>query len=346
MVSKQDFGALRDGRAIALYTIAHATGASVQLITYGATLQSVFVPDQNGRLSDVILGFDSIAGHEAFSAGHGKTIGRYANRIAGGSFCLNGACYNVTKNEDDITCLHGGGEFGDAVWDAEILAEDTVRFTYSSPQGAHGFPGAVDAAVTYRFTPDNCLEICFEAVPDRDTILNLTNHAYFNLSGAFERDVLGHVLQINADCFTPTDAASIPTGELQSVAGTPFDFRAAKPIGQEIHADETQLTQCKGYDHNFCLNQGEGLPAAVVFEPESGREMRVFTDLPGVQLYTGNFLDGESGKNGIPMRQHAGFCLETQYYPDTPNKPEFPSCTVRAGETFRSTTSFCFAVVQ
>ena len=259
---------------------------------------------------------------------------------------LNGEEYHVTKNENDITCLHGGGEFSHAVWDAEPLGEDALRLSYESPEGAQGFPGKVTARVVYTLTQENALRIDYYAVSDQDTILNLTNHAYFNLGGYDAGQITGHILRLNASQFTPTDARDIPTGELRDVEGTPFDFREPKAIGDGIDSEYAPIASCKGYDHNFCIDHWDGSlrEAAEVYEPQSGRVMRVLTDLPGVQLYTGNFLAGHPGKGGKPVACRTGFCLETQYYPDTPNQPDFPSCVFRAGEAFQSTTEFQFSV--
>jgi aldose 1-epimerase len=342
-VEKRDFGTGNDCKAVELYTIRNDSGASVDVITYGATLQSIKMPDKNGKCADVTIGFDNLEGHLARSNYQGQTVGRYANRIAGGEFSINGKKYSVTKNEKGITCLHGGGEFSHAVWAAQPVGENAVKFSYTSPAGSHGFPGNLKTEVIYTLTNDNELMIDFSAVSDRDTIINLTNHAYFNLAGYAAGNVLGHVLQINATHFTPTDKTSIPTGELRPVKGTPFDFTEPKTIGLEIEADDEQLINCKGYDHNFCLEKFAGSPAAVVWEPVSGRVMEVFTDLPGIQLYTGNFLDNIPGKSGTFMNKHAGFCLETQYFPDTPNQPSFPQCTFKAGEEYKSRTTFKFS---
>ena len=345
MITKQDFGALKSGEKIALYRITNAGGAYAEILTLGATLQALTVPDRDGNLADVTVGFDDVQGHEARSMSHGQTIGRYANRIAGGRFVLDGTSYDLLKNEDGVTCLHGADEFGKAIWTAEICDDNAICFCYSSADGACGFPGAVEAEVRYTLTDDNTLHVDFRAVSDKPTVLNMTNHAYFNLSGNPASDVLAHELQINAAAFTPTDAASIPTGELRAVADTPFDFTAAKPIGRDIGAAYDQLELCRGYDHNFCLNERtKEIPAAVAYEPQSGRVMAVYTDLPGIQLYTGNFLAGAAGKGGVPQQQHSGFCLETQYFPDTPNQPSFPQCTFAAGQPLVTRTSFRFSV--
>ena len=342
MIVKNIFGTTKSGETVDVYTLRNSGGMAVDIITYGATVNSIYAPDKNGVFADVLSGFDTIEGHENYSDYQGMTVGRYANRIAGGKFSIDGIEYNVEKNEKGITCLHGGAELSRAVWKALIVDDNSIEMTYTSPDGAMGFPGKVDFSVTFTIHEDNALKIEYLAVSDKKTIINMTNHAYFNLAG--KGDILGHELMINADAYTPTDADSIPTGELRSVEGTAFDFREFKPIGRDIGDDDEQLIMCKGYDHNFCLNEGDG-PAAAAYDPESGRMLEVFTDLCGVQLYTGNFLDGtKAGKKGEKLIKHAGFCLETQFYPNTPNVPEFPQCTVNAGEKFRSCTVFRFSV--
>ena len=342
MIVKKEFGTTSDGRKDDLFTLSNSNDMRVDIITYGAAVNSIFVADKNGEFADVLKGFDTIEGHEKYSNYQGLTVGRYANRIAQGKFTLDGVEYDLVKNEKGITCLHGGGELSHAVWKALITDDNCLEMTYTSPDGAEGFPGKVDFKVTFTLHEDNSLEINYSAVSDKKTVINMTNHAYFNLAG--KGDILSHELMINADAYTPTDSASIPTGEIRPVEGTPFDFRQAKPIGRDIGADDDQLRQCRGYDYNFCLNEGDG-PAAVACDPSSGRMMEVFTDLPGVQLYCANFLDGtRPGKGGEMLTQYCGFCLETQYYPNTPNMPEFPQCTFDAGEKFESTTIFRFSV--
>ena len=345
-IKYKKFGKTSKGEEVRIYTLKNKFGTKAEILTYGATLHSLSVADRNLKFKDVLIGFDDIEGHENRSDYQGQVVGRYANRIANGKFSINGEEYDVTKNENDITCLHGGGEFSHAVWKAAPISDTTLKLTYESADGTEGFPGNVKATVFYTLTEDSCLFIDYEVTTDRDTIINMTNHAYFNLGGYDAKPVTDHELQINADYFTPTDENSIPTGELRSVEGTPFDFRKLKEIGKDINADYDQLVMCRGYDHNFCLNDRnvERDAAIVVKHPQSGRVMTVYTDLPGVQLYTGNFLDNVPGKKGTYMNKHSGFCLETQYYPDTPNKPDFPSCLLKAGETWKSTTAFKFTV--
>lgn len=342
MIVKNSFGITAKGEAVDVYTIRNAAGTAVDIITYGATVNSIYVADKDGNFADVLSGFDTVEGHEKYSDYQGMTVGRYANRLAGGKFCIDGVEYNVEKNEKGITCLHGGAELSTAVWKAFIVDDNAIEMNYTSPDGAMGFPGKVEFKVTFTLHEDNALKIEYFAISDKKTVINMTNHAYFNLAG--KGDILAHELMINADAYTPIDENSIPTGEIRPVEGTPFDFRVAKPIGKDIGAEDDQLAIGRGYDHNFCLNDGDG-PIATAYDPESGRFLEVFTDLCGVQLYTGNFLDGTKiGKNGNPLIKNAGFCLETQYYPNTPNMPEFPQCTFDAGEKFTSCTVFRFSV--
>lgn len=342
MIVKNSFGTTSKGEAVDIYTIRNSAGTAVDILTYGATVNSIYVADKNGVFADVLSGFDTIEGHENFSDYQGMTVGRYANRIAGGKFSIDGVEYNVEKNEKGITCLHGGAELSTAIWKAFIVDDNAIEMNYTSPDGAMGFPGKVDFKVIFTLHEDNALKIEYSAISDKKTVINMTNHAYFNLAG--KGDILAHELMINADAYTPIDENSIPTGEIRPVEGTPFDFRVAKPIGKDIDAADDQLAIGRGYDHNFCLNDGEG-PIATAYDPESGRFLEVFTDLCGVQLYTGNFLDGtNTGKNGVKLIKNAGFCLETQYYPNTPNMPEFPQCTFDAGKKFSTCTVFRFSV--
>lgn len=339
-ITKSVFGTMPDGSEVLKYKIQNAEGCFAEFITYGATWLSAFMYDKNNTLQDVLLGFDDMEGHINRSDYQGQCVGRYANRIAGGKFTVNGTEYQVDCNEDGVKSLHSSGEFAHANWSAEEIGDNSVEFSFVSPDGTYGFPGTLTAKCRYTLTHDNQVVIEYSAVSDKATIINFTNHAYFNLAGCNSGDVLGHILKIDADAFTPTTPDSIPTGEIRPVEGTPYDFREAKAIGKDIKADYDQLTAARGYDHNFCLNAGEH-DKITVYEPTSGRTMSVWTDQPGVQLYTGNFLDGtEMGKNGIALEKHYGFCLETQYYPDTPNQPAFPQCTFKAGEKFESTTIF------
>lgn len=341
-IEKNHFGTTKDGKDIYSYTIRNKNDMAAVVLTYGGTLQALYVKDKHGKQKDVLVGFDDLQGFEERSDYQGVLVGRYANRIAGGKFTVNGKDVEVTKNEKGITCLHGGGEFSRAVWTAKVLAENAVEMSYTSPDGAEGFPGEMTASVVYTLTEDNALKLSYKATCTADTFINLTNHAYFNLGGFDSGTVLGTELCIRASHYTPTDEHSIPTGELRAVEGTAFDFRTAKAIGKDIGAKDEQLILCGGFDHNFCLDGEADLPAVEAFDPESGIGMKLYTTLPGVQLYTGNFLCGTLGKKNLPMYKHAGFCLETQFYPDSPNRPEFPSCLYKAGETYTSETVFQF----
>lgn len=342
-VTKTHFDFMPDGREVHLFTITNNNEVSAGIITRGATLQSFVCPDREGNMGDIIMGFDNIKSHIASGTYTGNVIGQYANRICDGKFTVAGKVYQVTQNEKGKTCLHGGGEYNSAIWNAIIIDDNAVEFSYHSADGNEGFPGNVDVTVVYRLTDRNELEIHYCAVPDCETVINMTNHAYFNLGTTKNGNVLDHELVLNCDYYTPTDADSIPTGELRSVEGTAFDFRTPKKIGKDIGADDEQLIMCRGYDHNFCVNGpvGKVRLVAKVTDEKSGRKLEVMSDLPGVQLYTGNFIDGtEMGKDGIMLEQHYGFCLETQYYPDTPNQKEFPQCTFKKGEAFKSLTIF------
>lgn len=341
-VTKTLYDTMPDSSPVYLYTIENNNGITAGIITRGATLDSFCCPDKDGNNGDIIAGFDNILGHINSGTFTGEVIGQYANRIGGGKFTLGGKKYDVTKNEKGITCLHGGAEYSSALWNAIIVDDNAVEFSYKSPDGKEGFPGNVDVKVTYILTDKNELELHYEAVSDKDTIINLTNHAYFNLGTTASGDILDTELMLNCDCFTPTDENSIPTGEIRPVDGTAFDFRTPKKIGKDINADDIQLQMAGGYDHNFCINGESGTLrlAARAKDEKSGRQLEVYTDLPGVQFYTGNFMNGETGKGGIGLDKHYGFCLETQFYPDSPNRPEFPSCELKAGEKFRTLTVF------
>ena len=339
------YGFMPDGKEIKLYSITNDNNVTLQLINLGATLQALYAPDKDGRVQDITIGFDSLYGHLNFTDYQGKVVGRYANRIANGAFSLGGKDYQLTQNEKDKTCLHSAGEFSDAVWTAIVVDTNAVEFSYTSPDGTAGFEGNLTAKVTYSLTDDNRVVIAYSAVCDKDTVMNFTNHVYFNLSGSAMSDVLDHEMQMNASHYTPIDADSIPTGEIRAVEGTAFDFRTPCTIGKRIGDNDEQLILARGYDHNFCLDGKDGEADVTVKDSISGRKLEMFTDLPGVQLYTGNFLDGTIiGKGGMPLVKHAGFCLETQYYPDSPNQPDFPSCVFKAGEKFESTTMFKISV--
>jgi aldose 1-epimerase len=345
-VSNSFYGTMPDGKEVRLFSISNNNGVTLQVITLGATLQALYTPDKYGRLNDITVGFDSLYGHLNFTDYQGKIVGRYANRIANGRFSVNGKSYQLTQNERGKTCLHSAGEFSHVVWDLKEIADNSVEMSHTSLDGTNGYAGNLTATVKYTLTSDDKVIIDYNAVCDKDTVINFTNHTYFNLSGSARSNVLDHVLQMNAPQFTPTDIDSIPTGELRDVKGTAFDFTCPHKIGERIGENDEQLINCKGYDHNFCLEHKDAEADVTVYEPVSGRKLQMYTDLPGVQLYTGNFLDSTNiGKGGMPLIKHAGFCLETQYYPDTPNHPNFPQCTFAAGEEFKSRTVFAISLI-
>jgi aldose 1-epimerase len=354
-VSKQPAGTAPDGRQVDLYTLKYR-GRTAGILTYGAILQYMSVPDRRGVHRDVVLGFRGLAGYvenNTASEGttyFGATIGRYANRIGGASFTLDGVRYDLPANDGPNT-LHGGpGGFHTKVWDAVAVHGKRgpgVRLTYTSPDGEEGFPGTMTVQVTYTLTRRG-LRMVYGATTDKPTVVNLTNHAYFNLAGEGTGSVYGQRLRINAGRYTPIDENLIPTGALDPVRGTPLDFRRLTPIGKRVHDDFKQLVIAHGYDHNFVLRRRgrKGLvEAAMAVDPHSGRTLRVMTTEPGVQFYSGNFLDGSLvGIGGETYRQGDGFTLETQHYPDSPNKPAFPSTVLRPGQHFRSVTEYRFGV--
>lgn len=346
-VQSQPFGTV-DGRSITLYTLTNAHGMEVRAMNYGGIIVSIRVPDRNGQFADVVLGHETLDGYRPNPPFFGAIVGRYANRIANGTFKLDGETYSLPKNDGPNT-LHGGDKgFDKAVWDGEPLKGRTgVAFSYFSKNGEEGFPGNLRVKVTYTLTNANALEIDYEATTDKATPINLSQHSYFNLKGEGNGDILDHEIMINADRFTPVDKNLIPTSELRPVKGTPFDFTQPTKIGARIDDNYEQLVLGHGYDHNFVINrQGAGLVlAARVYEPTTGRTLEVSTTQPGVQFYTGNFLDGTiTGKQGHVYKRRYGFCMETQHFPDSPNHPDFPNTILRPGETFHEKTVFKFSV--
>ncbi|HWR24368.1 MAG TPA: aldose epimerase family protein [Feifaniaceae bacterium] len=341
-IERRLFGTHTDGTPVYAYRMENANGVRVELISYGAALRSLFVPDRNGGKADVVLGYDDLAGYQADVCYFGATIGRIGNRIRNGAFTLNGRRYQVAKNDGEHH-LHGGAVgFNRRNWPGEILS-DGVAFTRYSPDGEEGYPGGLQVNVRYRLADNNALRIEYLACAEESTVCNLTNHSYFNLAGHDGGSILSHELTINAPFYTPGDGGCVPTGEILSVAGTPMDFTKARTIGRDIGSDFPQVKQFGGYDHNFVLSGPEGLrEIAVAHEPKSGRRMRVLTDLPGVQLYTGNMTDAV-GKGGIHYGRHAAFCLETQYFPDAVNHRHFEGSVLKAGETFKSETVYQFS---
>lgn len=347
-VTESDFGATQDGKAVVQYTLVNKNGAYAKLITYGATLTELHVKDPQGKLGDVVLGFDNLRDYEAKSPFFGATTGRVANRIAGGEFDLDGTTYQLAINNGPNT-LHGGKiGFDKKIWDAKVLHRDegpSVAFHYVSPDLEENFPGNLDVTVTYTLTNDNALKIHYKATTDKDTIINLTNHTYWNLSAMQSPTILNEVMEINADAFLPVNDTMIPTGRIRPVFGTVFDFTTPTPIGARI--GNVPGGEPIGYDHNYVLNKEPGKAMnlfARVTDPTSGRVMTGYTTEPGVQFYTGNFLDGSiHGKRGKVYGIHAAFCLETQHYPDSIHHPDFPTTVLKAGQTYESTTMYAFS---
>ena len=344
-VAKQPFG-----QDAFLYTLTNAAGMEVKITNYGGTIVSIKVPDRNKKFEDVVLGFDSLAGYTAKTntSYFGALIGRYGNRIAKGKFSLGGHAYQVPVN-DGPNSLHGGLKgFDKRIWRAKEFSSEEgpgLELNYVSQDGEEGYPGKLSVTVRYTLDEKNGLHIDYRATTNKDTVLNLTNHSYFSLAGVGKGTVLRQKLTLDADRYTPVDSTLIPTGKIEPVAGTPFDFRKATEIGSRIGQDNEQLKFGKGYDHNFVLNRPGDLTAvaAKVEDPASGRVLQVYTDQPGIQFYTGNFLDGTVTGVGGPFIHRGALCLETQHYPDSPNHSNFPSVVLRAGQQFHSTTIFRFS---
>jgi aldose 1-epimerase len=344
-VASQPFGQTAKHEPITLYTLTNKNGMTVSIMNYGATIVNIIVPDRNGKMGDVALGFDHFAPYVRATAYFGAVVGRYGNRIAKGQFELAGKIYHLPINNGPNS-LHGGLHgFDKYVWKEEAVDSDSpaVRFSMLSPDGDQGYPGNLFVSVTYTLDDENALHIAYQATTDQPTVINLTNHSYFNLAGAGSGTILDQVITLHADHYLPVDATQIPTGEIKAVAGTPWDFLQPTKIG--LHLKETGARPL-GYDHNFVLNKGffsKYALAAEVEDPVSGRTMKVYTDQPGVQFYTGNFLDGTiTGKDGKVYRQHDAFCLETQHFPDSPNHSNFPSTVLQPGDTYETSTVYQF----
>jgi aldose 1-epimerase len=340
--ARRPFGKTRSGETVQLYTLKNANGIETTITNYGGIVVSLTCPDKAGKFADVVLGFDTLEGYLGEHPYFGALIGRYGNRIAKGRFTLGGKEYKLAVNNGE-NHLHGGLKgFDKVMWRAKEVGP-ALELTYVSKDGEEGYPGNLTAVVRYTLTPANELRIDYTATTDKETVVNLTNHSYFNLAGEGSGDILSHQVTIHADRFTPVDSGLIPTGELRSVAGTSFDFRRAHAIGERINADNEQIRLGKGYDHNFVVNGAAGTlrPAAKVTEAKSGRILEVSTTEPGLQFYTGNFLDGSvKGKGGKPYKHRFGFCMETQHFPDSPNKPTFPATVLKPGQTYKSTTVY------
>lgn len=346
------FGRLSDGREASVYSLVNDRGMRVDLTNYGAIVVRLMTPDRTGRIDDVVLGYNQLDDYLKATPYFGAIVGRYGNRIAAGKFSLDGQVYSLATNNTPagIPChLHGGTVgFDKVLWQAEPFLKENnpgVVFRYRSRDGEEGYPGNLEVAVTYTLTKDNALRIDYHATTDRATPVNLTHHSYFNLRGEGTGDIMGHVLTIRATRTTPVNAGLIPTGQFAPVAGTPFDFTTPRAIGERVNADDEQIRFGGGYDHNWVLDQSGGEPAlaAAVFEPVSGRTMEVWTGEPGLQFYSGNFLDGTNvGKSGRAYQHRTGFCLETQHFPDSPNQPAFPTTILRPDQTYSSTTIYKF----
>jgi aldose 1-epimerase len=349
MIEKKLYGTLPDNNQVFLYTLKNSSGMKVEISEFGAAVVSLYVPDREGNLADVVLGYDSLSGYVNGSSYFGAIVGRYGNRIAKGKFTMDGKDYQLTVNSG-TNHLHGGAKGFDKVsWKGEPIESETdpaLKLTYVSKDGEEGYPGTATVIVTYTLTNDNELRIDYEGSTDKTTILNPTHHSYFNLAGNLKNKILDHELMINAETFTPVDGNLIPTGELRQVENTPFDFRKPQKIGSRINEKDEQLKFGLGYDHNWVLNdyyKGVRL-AADLYDPQSGRYMEVLTDQPGLQFYSGNFLDGSAiGKNGIAYAYRTGLCLEAQIFPDSPNKKNFPSAVLKPGEIYRQTTIYKFS---
>ncbi|MBN1975715.1 MAG: galactose mutarotase [Sedimentisphaerales bacterium] len=347
-ITKEQFGKTTDGKAVEIYTLVNDTGSEVKITNYGGIIVSLKVPDKKGNMDDIVLGYKTLNEYIKNSPYFGALIGRYGNRIAKGKFNLNGKTYTLAIN-DGPNHLHGGLiGFDKVIWDVKEIKQENaagLELSYFSKDGEEGYPGNLNVTVKYLWTNENELKIEYAAATDKTTIVNLTSHSYFNLAG--KGDNMNHEMMINADKFTPVDETLIPTGQLQSVKGTPFDFTKPAKIGSRIDDDNEQLKRGKGYDHNWAINNYDGSlrKIACVYEPTSGRFMEVSTTEPGVQFYSGNYLNETMvGKDGVPYKARSGFCLETQHFPDAPNKPEFTSTKLEPGQKYSTTTIYKFSV--
>lgn len=348
-ITKEVFGQLADGREADLYTLTNPNGMVVKITNYGGIITHLTAADREGKWEDVVLGFDSLAPYLAGHPFFGALVGRYGNRIAGGKFVLDGKQYSLAVNNGPNS-LHGGlVGFDKALWAVEEVKTDStvaLRMTHHSKDGDEGYPGNLDLTVVYTLSSENSLRIDYHATTDKATVINLTNHSYFNLTG-MKRDILSHELTVDADSIVPVNTELIPTGALRAVAGTPFDFRTPKQVGERIDdVSDEQIKNGGGYDHCWVINGSNGSlrSFARLYEPESGRVMEAFTTEPGVQIYTGNFLDGTLKGKGVTYGRRYGICLETEHFPDSPNQPQFPSVVVRPGEVYTTSTVYAFSV--
>ena len=350
MINKDFFGKKPDGSEVYAYTLTNKSGASARILTMGGIIANLYMPDRDGKLADVIFGFESVYDYLNGGGYQGALIGRYGNRIGSGRFTLNGVTYQLAQNDNGKNHLHGGNVgFNQKLWDAvpfETSDSCGLILTLISPDGEENYPGKLDVKVTYTLTDKNELKIHYEAESDADTIVNLTNHSYFNLGGYSSGNILDHTLWVDADSITEINGDLIATGKAYNVGGTPFDFRTPEKIGARIEADDPQVKFGGGYDHNFNLNKGSTFAkAAELYDEKSGRVMSVYTDQPGVQIYTSNMMNGDvKFKGGLAQIPRSAVCLETQHAPDSPNHPEFPTTTLRAGEKYDTTTVYAFGV--
>lgn len=346
-MKEEVFGKTKAGKEATKYWLENKNGMKIAVTDFGATLVSIFVPDQEGNLVDVVLGYDSVEGYEQGGAFYGATVGRNANRIGQASFVLNQKTYHLTDN-DHGNNLHSGLDFyNKRMWERKTSSDSKITFALFSPDQDQGFPGNLQVEVTYELTEDNELHILYKAVSDQDTLINMTNHSYFNLNGQGSGTIHDLRVRMDADAFTPTDEILIPTGEIAAVDGTPMDFRQWKALGEQIEEDYEPLLVAGGYDHNWALNnRGRYAKVAEAASKQTGIKMDVYTDLPGMQMYTGNFIEEEQGKAGAVYRKRSGVCFETQYFPDAIHKEQFEAPVWKAGEAFQSRTSYCFSVCE
>ena len=344
-MKQRAFGRNSRGEEAPLYSFENKNGMILEVTDFGATVYALRIPDGKGGLVDVVLGYEDPQGYEGPGGTFfGATVGRNANRIGKARFCINGREYQLDKNDGGKNNLHSGFDFQSfRVWNVKQIGENAITFSLHSPDGDQGYPGTLDIQVTYTLTDDNEVRIDYYGVPQADTIINYTNHSYFNLNGHASGSIAGHLVWVDADCYTPADAESIPTGEIAHVDGTPMDFRVKKAVGRDIDADFEALNFGHGYDHNWCLNNGGKFQKVAELTGDlSGMTMEVYTDLPGVQIYTGNFIEAEAGKDGVVYQRRQGICFETQYYPDALNHPNFPSSLCKAGQVYKTTTAYKF----
>ena len=348
VIEKTLYGKLADGREVYQYTLKNNSGATMKIIDYGAIVTSLLVPDRNGKFEDVVTGYDSLEGYVKDRSFFGAIVGRYGNRIGKGKFKLDGHEYQLTVNDGE-NHLHGGKiGFFKVLWNANVVNDSSgpsIEMTYVSPDGEEGYPGTVTMSIIFTLTEKNELRIVYKGTTDKPTILNPTHHSYFNLSGSFNKTILDHLLMIDADFMTPVDKGLIPTGKLMGVAKTPFDFHQLTAIGARINDSNEQLIFGKGYDHNWVIKGFDGTvrKIAELYEPTSGRLMSILSNQPGLQFYSGNFMDGTIKAKGVTYQHRTALCLETQGFPDSPNKPEFPSVTLRPGEVYHQTTIYQFS---